>query len=163
MIKLFVASDHAGLVLKSKILSFITDPIWSAQVETFDLGPQTSERVDYPSFADLVCKKIPAISIVPNESAAPIPLTTYGLLICGSGQGMAMRANKFSHIRAALCWNLETAELARKHNNANVICLGARVSDHELCFEILKCFLETPFEGGRHSLRTAQISGPFPT
>ena len=117
-----------------------------------DLGPDSTDRVDYPDFADLVAQKIEAGSENGQENG------TRGILVCGSGQGMAMRANKYSHVRAALCWNTEVATLSRQHNNTNLLCLGERVMDWDECERIVKVFLETPFEGGRHAGRVEKIS-----
>ncbi len=139
--KLFVASDHAGLSLKSYLLKNQLNYNW------VDLGPQSDESVDYPDFADILAKKIRE----PEDR---------GVLICGSGQGMCMRANKFMNIRAALCFNEETAKLAREHNDANVLCLGGRIISKELAQKIIDIFMTTKFEGGRHEKRVAKISKP---
>ncbi len=144
MIKIYIASDHAGLELKTKVVSELRS---ARQYEVHDLGPQTGDSVDYPDFADLVCKKIQGPSDL-------------GILICGSGQGMAMRANKYSHIRAALCWNPEIAKLSREHNDANILCMGGRVTDHAVCLEMLSVFLKTAFAGGRHLQRVDKVSAP---
>jgi len=142
MAKIFLASDHAGLELKNLIKKHFP------KFEIEDLGTFNEESVDYPDFADLVAQKL---------SHHP---SYYGLLVCGSGQGMAIRANRYPHIRAALCWNTETAKLARQHNNANVLCLGGRVLEANAAFEIIKTFLETGFEGGRHERRVGKLSQP---
>ena len=136
--KLFIASDHGGFLLKTELLKRFPDLPWE------DLGPSSDDRVDYPDFADLVASKV-------NDGAR-------GVLVCGSGQGMAMRANKYPGVRAALCWSVEVAELARGHNNCNLLCLGERVMDWDECEKILKVFLEKEFEGGRHEDRVAKIS-----
>jgi ribose 5-phosphate isomerase B len=109
----------------------------------------TSESVDYPDYANLVAEKL--LNIKNNDEAI-------GVLICGSGQGVAMRANKFKHIRAALCWNKEIAELSREHNNANVLCMGARFVDLKIAEEILIAFIQTKFAGGRHERRVNKLS-----
>lgn len=142
MAKIFLASDHAGLELKNLIKKHFP------KFEIEDLGTFNEDSVDYPDFADLVAQKL---------SHHP---SYYGLLVCGSGQGMAIRANRYPHIRAALCWNGETAKLARAHNNANVLCLGGRMLEAEAAFEIIKTFLETGFEGGRHERRVGKLSQP---
>ena len=140
---LFIASDHAGLNLKVHLIQKFSDFDWQ------DLGPATADRVDYPDFADKVAKKV--------QQGQGL-----GVLICGSGQGMAMRANKFSGVRAALCWNEEAAQLARSHNDANILCLGERLMSKDACESILKVFLGTEFEGGRHQGRVEKINNPLP-
>jgi ribose 5-phosphate isomerase B len=135
---LLVATDHAGLELKDHLLRAIPELPWK------DLGTRSPERCDYPDFADKLCPLIKPPEIV-------------GVLICGSGQGMAIRANRYSHIRAALCWKPEIAELARAHNDANVLCLGGRVTDHELCEKILLTFLDVPFAGEHHTQRVEKL------
>lgn len=135
---IFVACDHGGLSLKKAILEKFSDLPFE------DLGTNTVDSVDYPDFADLVVQKV-------DENHC-------GLLICGSGQGMAMRANKYAHIRAALCWSTEVAELSRQHNDANVLCMGARVLDEKLALEIFKTFMNTEFEGGRHQARVEKLA-----
>lgn len=139
--KIVLGCDHAGLQLKRILIPLLKD----YAVE--DVGTFDETSVDYPDFASAVCQKVKSESDM-------------GLLICGSGQGMAMRANKFAHIRAALCWNEEVAALARQHNNANVLCLGARTTSSVDSTKILKAFLETPFEGGRHQKRIEKLNGP---
>ncbi|MGH1469405.1 MAG: ribose 5-phosphate isomerase B [Bdellovibrionales bacterium] len=145
--KIFIASDHAGFERKTKVIDYLK--IQSKEV--IDLGPSNDERVDYPDFANNVCESLKNTS------------DSIGILICGSGQGMAMRANKFSHIRAALCWNAEVAELSRGHNRANVLCLGSRLIEEQLTYKIIDTFLNTPFEGGRHQGRVDKISLPIKT
>ena len=141
---IYLASDHAGYEIKELCRSKLIE--MGLQVE--DLGPAGADRVDYPDFADKVCRKV---------VAEPQNL---GFLICGSGQGMAMRANKYSDIRAALCWNKESAELSRQHNDANVLCVGARLLEKETIIEIIEAFFNTDFEGGRHQARVEKISNP---
>jgi ribose 5-phosphate isomerase B len=142
MSKVFIASDHGGFEIKTSVIR----QVQSFGHEVIDLGPSSSESADYPDFADQVCRQIK------NEDI--------GILICGSGQGMAMRANKYPHIRAALCWNKETAHLAREHNNANILCLGARTTNSTVVSEILGEFFHTEFAGGRHLQRVAKVSKP---
>lgn len=143
--RLFIASDHGGWVLKEKIKSHFSN------IEWVDLGPsEETQSVDYPDYADLLCKKIEPHSNHPQ-----------GILICGSGQGMAIRANKFPHIRAALVWSAESSKLSREHNDANVLCLGGRLLPLNTALECVKIFLETPFEGGRHSNRVKKIHSPL--
>jgi ribose 5-phosphate isomerase B len=168
MIQVYIASDHAGIELKSKIVSEFQAKDMSAKFEIHDLGPQSTDSVDYPDYADLVCKKMHGFSLInvhQNENKHTVNTSIsfpheIGILICGSGQGMAMRANKFAHIRAALCWNVDIARLSREHNDANVLCLGAKAIDHETCIKILHQFISTPFAGGRHRQRVVKLSTP---
>lgn len=142
--RLFIASDHAGFALKERMKRDLPD------IEWIDLGPGDTSRVDYPDFADRVAKKV----------LENLETGGRGVLICGSGQGMAMRANRYKGIRAALVWNDESTRLAREHNDANVICLGARLLKPELAEELLRLFLATPFEGGRHQGRLDKLALP---
>lgn len=164
MIKIYLASDHAGVELKARIVSMLQDPkiLPETKRDVLDLGPQSLESVDYPDYADLVCKKIHGLSLVNTEAEqiSSFPAEV-GILICGSGQGMAMRANKFQQVRAALCWTPEVARLSREHNDANILCLASRLTDNTLCLEIVQTFLKTAFAGGRHHARVAKISKPI--
>lgn len=135
--KLLIASDHRGFKLKEHLKKGLSHIEWE------DLGCDSEEVVDYPDYADKLIVKL-------KENQM-------GVLICGSGQGMAMRANKYPQVRAALCWNKEVASLAREHNDANTLCLGARVLPQALCEEILQTFLNTSFGGGRHKKRVCKI------
>ncbi len=147
----FIASDHAGLALKHKIIETL-------QLNFIDLGPSTEESVDYPDYAHKLCEQLIHKQQGLPEGAENGPdLNLSGILICGSGQGMAITANKYPTIRAALCWNEEIAKLSRQHNNANVLCLSARYIDMNLNLKIVKAFMETPFEGGRHQRRVEKI------
>ena len=141
-IKVFVAADHGGVLLKDFLKN---QKINDIEIEFIDLGTEGDSSVDYPDYAQKVC-----LELKNNPKAM-------GLLICGSGQGMAMSANKFQHIRAALCWNEEIALLAKSHNNANVLCLGARVISEDLALKIWTTFLSTPYEGGRHESRLLKM------
>jgi ribose 5-phosphate isomerase B len=144
MNKYFIASDHAGWELKEKFKKKFP------QIEWIDFGTSNgNDSVDYPDFANQV-------SFALENSPE-----TKGILICGSGQGMAIRANKFPWIRAALVWNTETAELARKHNDANIMCIGGRIVSHDIALQCLDTFLNTAFEGGRHQLRVDKLSEPL--
>lgn len=139
MTKLWIASDHAGVELKAALIKARPDLPWE------DLGPASKDSVDYPDFADQVARRV---------NAEP---EGRGVLICGSGQGMALRANKYPRVRAALIWNPEIAALSRQHNDANVFCLGARFHSTEEAQRWLEIFLSTPFEGGRHQGRVDKI------
>lgn len=151
--RLYIASDHAGVELKTALQSALADLPWE------DLGPEGKESADYPDYADLLCGKIlgdeqgtknPKIHHTPNGSL--------GILICGSGIGMSIRANRFPHIRAALVERVETAKLAREHNHANVLCLGARDLTPSQASEIVKAWLSTtPSTDDRHLRRIRKL------
>lgn len=136
--KIFIASDHAGVKLKADLIQSLPELPWE------DLGPHTEESVDYPDYADQLAVKI-------QDD------TTVGVLICGSGQGMAIRANRYPHIRAALCWNEEVVTLTRQHNNSNVLCLGSKWQSAADAKKMLEKFLNTEFEGGRHARRVEKL------
>lgn len=141
--KIFIASDHAGFLLKS----FLLEKLMKLGFTTVDLGCDSADKsVDYPDFAQKLCKKIAAKS------------ADVGILICGSGIGISIAANRFKHIRAALCHDKISAEMSRRHNDANVICLGARVVGEKKSLDIVKVFLATKFEAGRHERRVAKLS-----
>lgn len=140
--KVVLGGDHAGFDYKKEIIDFLNQ----LGVQTSDVGPYSCDSVDYPDFAHPV-----ATSVENKES-------DLGILICGSGNGVAMAANKHQGIRAALCWQAELAQLSRQHNNANVLCLPARFISLDLAKECVKAFIETPFEGGRHENRVNKIS-----
>ena len=139
--KIFLSSDHAGFELKEKVKDFLIDNSFEYE----DLGCSSLEPVDYPDFAKILSKKIK------NKD------NSKGILICGTGIGISMAANRFPHIRAALCTSVEMASKSRKHNNANVLALGGRILEDKLALEIVKEFLQTDFEAGRHSLRVNKI------
>jgi len=143
-LKILIASDHAGFELKEYLKKKLTQYFFE------DLGPSSESRVDYPDFAKKVCEKIKPEDTNQNP-------TQFGVLICGSGQGMAMTANKYPHIRAALCWDHTTARLSREHNNANILCLGGRLIPFSLACEIFEIFMKTEFAKGRHSDRVKKI------
>ena len=149
MSEIHIASDHAGVELKSQIIEFIKSNL---KLTCIDHGPLTTDSVDYPDYANKV-----AIALKNKTNAL-------GILICGSGQGMCLRANKFSYIRAALVYNDEIAKLSREHNNANIICLGARFCSKDEASQWIQTFINTPFSEGReaqrHIQRVAKISLP---
>ncbi len=138
---ILIASDHAAVELKRYLVSFLTD----MSHEVRDLGTDGEESVDYPDFAHRLAEGILAGDAV------------QGILICGTGLGMSMSANRHPGIRAALCHDAYTAGMARKHNDANVLCLGARVLGTGVAEQIVRVFLSTPFEGGRHQRRVDKI------
>ena len=139
--KIFLSSDHGGFELKEKVKSFLIDN----NFEYEDLGCSSLEPVDYPDYAKLLSKKIKD----KNNSK--------GILFCGTGIGISMAANRFSHIRAALCTSVEMASKSRKHNDANVLALGGRILEDKLALQIVEEFLYTDFEAGRHNLRVDKI------
>ena len=139
--KIFLSSDHGGFELKEKVKSFLIDN----NFEYEDLGCSSLDPVDYPDFAKLLSKKIKD----KNDSK--------GILFCGTGIGISMAANRFPHIRAALCTSVEMASKSRKHNDANVLALGGRILEEKLALQIVKEFLQTDFEAGRHSFRVDKI------
>lgn len=141
---IYIASDHAGLELKNHVIQILK----SENLNIIDLGPHDITSVDYPDYADKVCQSLK------NTTA------DFGILICGSGQGMSLRANKYSHIRAALVYSDEIAILSREHNNANVICLGARFCTPENAENWIKIFINTKFSEGRHAVRVAKLGCP---
>ncbi len=138
--KIFIASDHAGVELKRHLIERFSD------LNFVDLGTHSGDSVDYPDYAKRLCEEL--------EPHLP---EACGVLICGSGQGMAMRANRYPFIRAALCWNTEVARLSREHNDANVLCMGARLMDNQTAEKILEVFLATQFSGGRHAGRVDKL------
>lgn len=140
--KVAIAGDHAGFEYKKIILQWLQ----GQNFETADFGPYSDESMDYPDTTH------------PLASAVEKGDFDFGVLICGSGNGVCMTANHHQGVRAGLAWNLEVAELIRQHNNANIICLPARFIDAELALECVKTFLNTPFEGGRHARRADKIS-----
>ncbi|RWU05515.1 ribose 5-phosphate isomerase B [Pedobacter chitinilyticus] len=139
-IKLAIGADHAGFEYKEILKAFLAD------YQVTDFGTHSLDSVDYPDFAHPV-----ASSVEKGEA-------DFGILVCGSGQGVAITANKHQGIRAAVTWLTDIAKLSRQHNNANVICIPARFVSPELAKEMVTAFLETPFEGGRHANRVNKIS-----
>lgn len=137
-----IGSDHAGYEAKEKVKKYLE----SLGVSFKDFGTHSEKSCDYP----LIAKDV-ALSVKSGESEK-------GILICGSGIGMSIAANKFSGIRAALCENEEASKLSRSHNDANIVCIGARTTDFEEIKKIVNAFLETSFEAGRHQRRLEQIT-----
>jgi ribose 5-phosphate isomerase B len=137
-----IGGDHAGFEYKQKLISFLNE----AGFNVTDFGPYNAESCDYPDFAH------------PVSASVATETNTFGILICGSGNGVCMTANKHKDIRAALCWNTELASLARQHNDANIICIPSRFVDYELAQEMVEVFLNTPFEGGRHQRRVDKVN-----
>ena len=141
MKKIFVSSDHAGFALKKKVLNFLKKKKLSFQ----DLGPFSDKSVDYPLYAHKLAKNVKK-----NKR-------NVGILICGSGTGMNIAANKHRNIRAAQCFSLKSTKLSRLHNDANVITLGSRLISKNEAIKFIGAFLNTKFEGGRHLRRVKKI------
>ena len=140
MKNIYIASDHAGFNLKESIKKK-----YSKKYNLFDLGPEkSSESVNYPDYAHKLSKKI-------NKKQ------NIGILVCGSGMGMSMTANKHKNIRAALCYSVKNAKLSRLHNNSNIITVGSRLISKNSSFKLVNIFLKTKFEGGRHLRRIKKI------
>ena len=139
--KICIASDHAGYNLKEQIKNHLID----RYVSIFDLGPYQNKSVDYPDYAKKLAKR------VMNKQS------DIGILVCGSGTGMAISANKIKGIRAAVCYNTVSTRLSRQHNNANIIALGSRLTKKSLSLKLVEIFLKTKFEGGRHLKRVKKI------
>lgn len=137
-----VGADHAGFEYKTAVVKHLNE----LGYQVCDFGTYSENSVDYPDFAHPT-----AASVENNE-------TSFGILICGSANGVAITANKHEGIRAALCWLPDIAELARKHNNANIICIPARFLSVQNALQIVDTFLKTPFEGGRHQERVNKIA-----
>ena len=135
-----LGSDHAGIMLKEQIKSYLLEEGYFI----LDKGCYTSESCDYPDIAELVSREI-------NSE-------TKGILVCGTGIGMSIKANRYNHIRCGLCTNELMAEMTRKHNDANVLAIGARILDNDISFKIITKFLNTEFEGGRHQKRIDKLN-----
>lgn len=139
--KIAIGSDHRGYSLKERIREYLR----AGEHQCFDTGTSSEERVDYPDFAMEVAELV------------GMNRCSRGILICGSGVGMSMAANKHKRIRAALCTTLRMAELSRKHNDANILCLGAENQSAEEALQMVDIWLKTEFEGGRHSVRLEKM------
>ena len=136
-----IASDHAGYNLKEDIKNYLVDK----KLSVFDMGPYDSQSVDYPDYAKKLGNRI------------KLKKSDVGILVCGSGTGMAISANKIKTIRAAVCYNSKSTRLSRQHNNANIIAIGSRLIKKRLSFKLVEVFLQTKFEGGRHLRRIKKI------
>ena len=136
-----IASDHAGYNIKEAIKTHLVN----RNVSIFDLGPFEEKSVDYPDYAKKLANRV------------RLKKSDAGILVCGSGTGMAISANKIKTIRAAVCYNLISTRLSRQHNNANIIALGARLTKKKISLKLVEEFLKTKFEGGRHLRRVKKI------
>ena len=139
--KISLASDHSGFTLKE----IIKKKLIKNKVKVLDFGPYNKDKVDYPDYAKKVARNISSKK------------TNMGILVCGSGTGMAMSANKLRKIRAAVCYNSVSTRLSRTHNNANILALGSRLTKEKEAIKLVNIFLSTKFEGGRHLRRTKKI------
>lgn len=139
--KILIGNDHAGYSLKLSIIKNLED-----KYEFFDKGSYSDESVDYPDYASTIAKEIQ------SEKG------DLGIIICGTGNGVCMTANKFKGIRAVICWNEEIAKLAKQHNNANIICIPSRFIKVEEAMKIIESFILEKFEGGRHERRIKKIN-----
>lgn len=140
--KIAIGGDHAGFHYKDMLIDWLK----SQQFEVVDFGPGSADSVDYPDH------------VHPLAKAVASGQAELGILICGSGNGVAITANKHPQVRAALCWLPEIAKLAREHNDANVLCIPARFVTEQAAVDMTQLFLSTPFEGGRHATRVNKIS-----
>ena len=141
MKKIFISSDHAGFKLKEAIKVYLK----LKKIKFYDLGPNNNNSVDYPDYAHKVAKKV------------KLNKKNVGILVCGSGTGMNIAANKHKNIRAAQCFDLKSTKLSRLHNDANIITLGSRLLTKKKALSFISIFLNTKFEGGRHSRRIRKI------
>ena len=143
MRKIYIGADSAGYTLKEEIKSYVA----SKGYEVIDCGTDSTASCHYPEFASNVCKNVQADLD-----------GSFGILVCGTGVGMSMCANKYDGIRAALCGDTYSAKMTRQHNDANVLCMGARVIGSCLAIDIVDSFLDNSFEGGRHAIRVGMIA-----
>tara|TARA_Y100000741_G_scaffold187078_1_gene142275 strand:- start:24 stop:461 length:438 start_codon:yes stop_codon:yes gene_type:complete len=139
--KICIASDHAGFNLKESIKDFLINN----NISIIDLGPLNDNSVDYPDYAKKLSNRV------------RLKKSDIGILVCGSGTGMAMSANKIKGIRAAVCYNLRSTRLSRQHNDANIISIGSRLTKKDIALKLVSVFLKTKFEGGRHQRRVKKI------
>ncbi|MBZ5535709.1 MAG: ribose 5-phosphate isomerase B [Acidobacteriia bacterium] len=139
--KVAIGSDHAGFQLKQKVLAWLREKACEVQ----DVGTHSEVRCDYPDFAKIVAEKVSRGEV------------ERGILVCGSGIGMSIAANKVVGVRAAECVDAHTAEMSRAHNDANVLCLGGRLIGEDVARKMVEIWLSTPFEGGRHAVRIEKI------
>ena len=140
--KIAIGNDHAGTEYKNEIVNYLKNK----GIEVTNYGTDSSDSVDYPDFVHPVAKDV-------NNTVVDL-----GIIICGSGNGANMTANKYDKVRSALCWTKEISELAKQHNNANILSIPARYTSVQQAIQIVETFLSTPFEGGRHQNRIDKIS-----
>jgi ribose 5-phosphate isomerase B len=147
-VEIIFGSDHAGYELKNRLCNFYALSSHPLVSRVHDAGCFSNERVDYPDYAKIV-------ATIMKESGSHKMI---GVLVCGTGIGIGIAANRFDHIRCALCTDTYSAEMSRKHNDANCVSLGARRTSFDDCVAILETFLSTEFEGGRHERRLSKIN-----
>ncbi|KAJ3359051.1 hypothetical protein GGF32_009663 [Allomyces javanicus] len=145
-----IGSDHAGFALKEELRAFLASRFADIPVE--DVGCYSPERVDYPTYGQLVASKV-------SKDATELVPSTLGIVVCGSGIGISIAANKVEGVRCALAHDHYSGKMSRMHNNANVLALGGRITGVDVAKEIVEAFVTTPFEGGRHADRVALIHG----
>lgn len=141
--KFYIGTDHAGYAIKEDIKALLK----ARNCEVIDLGPDSDDRVDYPDFGHKVAR------------AVAEDFGSFGIVVCGTGIGISISANKISGVRAALCHDAYTAQMARAHNNSNILAFGQRVVGLGVIESMIDAFISTPFEGGRHATRVAKIEG----
>lgn len=144
MAKIGIACDHAGKELKKLVLDYLK--LAEMEVEDYGVGFDTTQSVDYPDYAELVASDLSHRKI------------DYGILICGTGIGMSIVANKFAGVRATAVWDEYSAKMSRAHNDANLLCLGSRTINYHRAIDLTKLWLDTPFEGDRHKLRLNKLA-----
>ena len=137
-----IGNDHAGTSYKFKIIEFLK----TKKISVINFGTNNDQSVDYPDFVHPVAKSLSSKKV------------DYGILLCGSANGVAMTANKYKEVRAGICWNEEIVKLVRQHNNANILCIPARFVSLEKALEMVETFINTSFDGGRHQLRINKIN-----
>jgi ribose 5-phosphate isomerase B len=142
-LRIALGADHGGFALKETLKQFLLNH--HPELEVLDLGTYSTDSVNYPDFARKVCKRI-----LSKES-------DLGILVCGTGIGISIQANRYPSIRAALVTNVEMAKMAKAHNNANILCLGGRIISDQDAIQCVEAWLSTPFEGGRHADRIAKL------
>ncbi len=141
--KFYIGTDHAGYLIKEDVKKLLKE----RNCEVIDLGPDSGDRVDYPDFGHKVARAVAADK------------GSFGIVICGTGIGISISANKIPGVRAALCHDAYTAQMARAHNDSNILAFGQRVVGLGVVESMIDAFISTPFEGGRHALRVAKIEG----
>jgi ribose 5-phosphate isomerase B len=143
LMKFYIGTDHAGYLIKEDVKKLLKE----RNCEVIDLGPDSGDRVDYPDFGHKVARAVAADK------------GSFGIVICGTGIGISISANKIPGVRAALCHDAYTAQMARAHNDSNILAFGQRVVGLGVVESMIDAFISTPFEGGRHALRVAKIEG----
>ena len=156
--KIAIGSDHAGFALKEELRAYIA----SLGHEVYDCGTFTTDSVDYPDFAERTCNCLAVRAAAKTAKADPVskdfPPCDRAVVVCGSGIGISIAANKLAGVRCALCHDRYTAEMCRHHNDANCVAVGGRVIGAEVAKDIVKAFLETEFDGGKHQRRVNMIT-----